>query len=80
MPRVGKSLDEVRLKLSFELGRLHLNVADVARLAPGMVLRLERPAAPAQVLVRVGGAVLGTGELVEVDGTLGVQLLTWTSS
>jgi type III secretion system YscQ/HrcQ family protein len=56
-----------------ELGRITLRGDEVLGLAPGVVLglRVDRTSA---VSLRVGGAVWGEGELVNVDGELGVRV------
>ncbi len=56
-----------------ELGRISLRGDEVLGLAPGVVLglRVDRTSA---VSLRVGGAVWAEGELVNVDGELGVRV------
>ncbi|MES1165954.1 MAG: FliM/FliN family flagellar motor switch protein [Verrucomicrobiota bacterium] len=56
-----------------ELGRITLRGDEVLGLAPGVVLglRVERTSA---VALRVGGAIWAEGELVNVDGELGVRV------
>jgi len=46
----------------------------VLELAPGQVLALGRPAA-GQVELVLGRQVIGTGELIDVDGELAVRVL-----
>jgi type III secretion protein Q len=74
------AIDELPITLQFEAGQIRLTVAQAARLAPGAVLGLQETPGPAQVLIRAGGVALGTGELVEVDGRLAVQILRWTGA
>lgn len=74
------SFDDLPLTLQFEAGQIRLTVAEAARLAPGAVLGLQETPGPAQVVIRAGGVALGTGELVEVDGRLAVQILRWTGA
>ncbi|HSS37561.1 MAG TPA: FliM/FliN family flagellar motor switch protein [Polyangia bacterium] len=56
-----------------ELGRITLRGDEVLGLAPGVVLglRVDRTSA---VSLRVGGAIWAEGELVNVDGELGVRV------
>jgi flagellar motor switch/type III secretory pathway protein FliN len=56
-----------------ELGRITLRGDEVLGLAPGVVLglRIDRTSA---VSLRVGGAIWAEGELVNVDGELGVRV------
>ena len=67
-------LDDLPVVLSFELGTLELSLIDLKDLAPGRVLTMQR-SLPPQVTVRAGGRHIATGELVEVDGRLGVEIL-----
>ena len=56
-----------------ELGRVTLRGADVLALAPGAVLTLP-PGRTKSVELRVSGAPWARGELVDVDGELGVRI------
>lgn len=67
------SLDAVPVTLSFDLGELTLPLAELRQLVAGQSFDLGRPLAGA-VQVRANGALLGLGELVEIDGRLGVAL------
>lgn len=70
-------LSALQVPLQFELGAVSLSLAEMQGLAPGSVLRLQSPASPPHVVVRAGGKVVGQGELVDVDGRLGIQLTAW---
>ncbi|EHK65667.1 type III secretion system cytoplasmic ring protein SctQ [Achromobacter arsenitoxydans] len=67
-------IDAVPVRLTFELGERHLTLGELRRLQPGEIFDLERPLADGPVIVRANGALLGTGELVEIDGRIGVTL------
>lgn len=69
------SLDDVPLRVSFDLGELTLTLAQLRAMQPGQVLELGHPLAGA-VRIRANGALVGDGELVEVDGQLGVSVRT----
>jgi flagellar motor switch/type III secretory pathway protein FliN len=56
-----------------ELGRLTLRGEEVLALAPGVVIALEAPR-PTVISLRVGGEIWAEGELVNVDGELGVRV------
>jgi flagellar motor switch/type III secretory pathway protein FliN len=58
-----------------ELGRLVLRGEEIAGLGPGAVLTLGRLGA-SPVALRVGGEVWAEGELVDVEGELGVRVTT----
>lgn len=67
-------LRDVTTPVAIELGRLRLSAAQVVRLRKGQILRLPRAASDPVDLV-VNGKVFARGELIEVDGELGVRLL-----
>lgn len=67
------SLDDIPVRLSFELGTIELSLEELQGLAPGMVVPIGE-ALPPTVRIRCSGRWIGAGELVEVDGRLGVQL------
>ncbi len=72
-------LDELPLRLHLLIDEKELTWAEVSLLVPGSILDLDRdPRDP--VKLAVNGRVLGTGELVEIEGRLGVKLLTWGQS
>lgn len=66
-------LRDVDASVAVELGRLHLTTAQIVRLRTGQVLRLARAAQDPVDLV-VGGKLFARGDLIEVDGELGVRL------
>ena len=66
-------LDAVPVLLSFDLGELTIPLSELQKLVPGQSFNLGRPLAGA-VRVRANGALVGCGELVEIDGRLGVAL------
>ncbi len=78
LPHAPDGLDSVMLNMQFEVGSVSLSVAQAGHLAPGTVLNLQRPCGRTQVLIRVGQAQMGVGELVDVNGQLGVQIVNWT--
>lgn len=57
-----------------EVGSVELPAREWASLQPGDVVTLDRRVG-AQVLLRAGGAELGRGELVDVDGEIGVRIV-----
>jgi type III secretion protein Q len=67
------AVQEIPLPLVFEVGTLCVTVGELAGLAPGGVLRLDKPLPPA-VVIRCRGREVARGELVEIDGRLGVQV------
>ncbi|MFJ3463693.1 type III secretion system cytoplasmic ring protein SctQ [Achromobacter spanius] len=67
-------IDAIPVRLTFELGERLLTLGELRQLQPGETFDLERPLADGPVIVRANGALLGTGELVEIDGRIGVTL------
>jgi hypothetical protein len=61
------------IALSVEIARVTVTVAELARLEPGGVLRLQLGREGA-VTLRAGERAVARGQLVEVDGTLGVRV------
>jgi flagellar motor switch protein FliM len=68
-------LDDVTVAMVVELGRVMVSAADVMGLRAGQVIELSRQPGEAVDLV-VDGKRIGKGELVEIDGELGVRILS----
>ncbi len=66
---------ELEVTLTFELERRLMTVRDVETLAPGYTFAFGGDAL-APVTLRANGKAIGTGRLVDLDGTLGVQVVT----
>ncbi len=67
-------VDAIPVRLTFDLGERQLTLGELRRLQPGEVFDLHRPLTDGPVMVRANGALVGTGELVEIDGRIGVAL------
>ena len=61
------------LTLSVELGRITVTLAELARLEPGAAIALDLRRDGAVVL-RAGERAVARGELVEIEGALGVRI------
>ena len=61
------------------LGQVDLSLAEISRMVAGTVLELDKGKTD-PVHLAVNGKVLGTGELVEIDGRLGVRVTGWSGS
>jgi type III secretion protein Q len=73
-PDDDAGLDELPVRLSFELGRLELPLAEVAVLGPGHVFELAREETqPVDILAN--GRRIGRGRIVTMAGSIGVQVL-----
>jgi type III secretion system YscQ/HrcQ family protein len=69
-------LDQVRetpVALSVELGRFRLSLLDVGQLLPGQVVQTGLTPG-SEVTIRAGEKAVAFGELVNVDGELGVRI------
>lgn len=74
-PLLGQdTMGNLELDIVFELPQLRLSLAECGRLAPGYTFTLAADAAHLPVAVKAGGSVVAVGRLVEVDGTVGVQV------
>src|SRR5690606_14068738 len=69
-----ESLGDTPVLLTLELARFTLPLEEIASLAPGEVVRTGA-AIGASVALRAGDRVVARGELVDVDGELGVRVL-----
>ena len=68
-------LGDVPVNVAVELGRVQLTADEVIRLSTGHIMELGRsPAEPVDLVVN--GRLLAKGELVEIEGSLGVKILS----
>ncbi|HET9987177.1 MAG TPA: FliM/FliN family flagellar motor switch protein [Kofleriaceae bacterium] len=75
VPRPMALPDDARVELTVGLGTARLSLRQVMGLAVGEVLPLGRPlAGPFEI--RAEGKLIGQGELVDVDGELGVRIVS----
>ncbi|MGE0546405.1 MAG: FliM/FliN family flagellar motor switch protein [Kofleriaceae bacterium] len=67
--------DDAHLELTVQLGTSRLSLRQLGELAVGQVVTLGRPlSGPFEV--RAGGQLLGHGELIDVEGELGVRIVS----
>ena len=71
---VGLSnLLDVPVRVTVEVGRTKMRLADLVHLAPGSLLELDREAhEPADILVN--GKIVARGEIVTIDQSYGVRI------
>lgn len=74
-PMSTPNTSDAAVALHAVIGQAQLTLGQLATLQPGQILTLEQDVG-ATVELRVEGALLGTAELVNVDGRLGVRLLS----
>jgi hypothetical protein len=67
--------DEASLEITVQLGTTRMSLRQLGELAIGQIVPLGRPlAGPYEV--RAAGRVVGQGELVDIDGELGVRIVS----
>ncbi len=70
---VIETLGDIPIRMSFDLGEVSLTLAEVRALQPGQPIALSRPL-QGPVYIRANGALVGEGDLIEIDGRLGVSI------
>lgn len=74
--KVPTIMDALKVDLDFIVGRLSMTVAELTALNTGRILSLEL-ATPPHVRIVAHGTELGSGELIELDGRLAVEITDW---
>ena len=66
-------ISDVTMQVEIRLGGVQLSIGELLELSPGAVVTLERRTGePVEVVV--GGRIIARGEMVVVDGGLGVRI------
>ncbi|MEO0316767.1 MAG: hypothetical protein RL404_444 [Pseudomonadota bacterium] len=73
----GTGFGDLPVRLHFDLGERQLTLSELMVLGPGHVFDLGRELRRA-VIIRANGKVIGEGELVDIDGQVGVAVLSLT--
>lgn len=73
------SLNQLPVALVFCLGQMRLNLGELCSLAPGCVLPVVGGKTSAIAIV-ASGRTLGSGELVDVRGQLGIRITQWAAA
>jgi len=64
---------DVPVRVTVEVGRTNLTLAELVQLGPGSLVTLDREAhEPADILVN--GKIVARGEVVTIDGSFGVRI------
>ncbi len=71
-------LDDIGIRVNFDLGERSLTLAELRLLAPGYVFELGRDLRRS-VTIRANGKAIGEGELVDIEGQTGVSVLSISS-
>lgn len=73
----SEAIDNVPIRLDFDLGEVELTVGELRTLVAGHCFDLAKIPAKA-VRIRLNGRRVGVGEIVEIDGRLGVRITEFT--
>ncbi len=73
-PKKAASLDELDVKLVFEVGSLSVTLEKLSAVQAGYTFELANPTGR-PVTIRANGKVIGAGELLDVEGRIGVRVL-----
>jgi len=73
------NLEVLPLRLHVVVGEKEFTLAEIQALGPGAIVEFDTSKSD-PVRLMVNGKVLGDGEMVEVDGKLGVKIVRWRSS
>jgi type III secretion protein Q len=68
------SLDDIPVKLVFELGRVEMSLAEVRQLGPGALIALAQPIEES-VDISANGRRIGRGSLVQIGSNVGVRIM-----
>jgi len=74
-PETSLVTASIPLRVTFDAGECTMTLAELQRLQPGEVVNLDVPAENGMLRIRVNGKQIGAGELVDVDGRVGVRIL-----
>jgi flagellar motor switch protein FliN/FliY len=66
-------LGDVPISIDVELARRMMTVAQILALGPGSVIKMPRSAGD-NIDILVGGAQIGSGEIVIIEETVGVRI------
>lgn len=69
-------LDRTPVTLEFELGKVKMTLGDVRTLGVGTIVPFTG-GSPAVITIMAAGRSLGRGEVVDVDGQLGIRIIQW---
>ena len=69
---------DVPIDLEVELGRKTMTISEILQIEPDSVIRIPRSAGE-NIDIRVGGALLGYGEIVIIEDTVGVRITDFST-
>jgi len=68
------NVDDLPVRITFSLGERNVTLGDLRRLQLGAVFDLDKPLNSGPVSIRANGRLLGVGDLVSIDGRVGVAV------
>jgi flagellar motor switch/type III secretory pathway protein FliN len=74
----GLNVDRIPVRLGFDLGEHKMTLGDLRRLRPGEFFDLQRRIDAGPLHIRANGTLIGTAELVDIEGRVGARVLTLT--
>ena len=72
------NLAALPVRVHIVLTQLEMTLAELNKLRPGSILELDHEKSEF-VQLAVNGKIAGTGELVEIEGRLGVRISKWNT-
>jgi len=72
------NLAALPVRVHVVLTQLEMSLAELNKLKPGSIVELDRDKSES-VQLAVNGKIAGTGELVEIEGRLGVRISNWNT-
>jgi type III secretion protein Q len=75
-PSLQTAMDRLPVTLHFQLGKVSVPLSTLRTLDAGAVIMLEG-GSPGAIAIVADGKTFGRGELVDVEGTLGIRITDW---
>jgi type III secretion protein Q len=72
-------IESLPLRLHVIVGEKEFTLAEIQSLGPGSIVELDATRGD-PVRLMINGKILGEGELVDIEGQLGVKVLRWRTS
>ncbi|HYD63138.1 MAG TPA: FliM/FliN family flagellar motor switch protein [Noviherbaspirillum sp.] len=69
-------LDAIPVTLDFSLGQVKMRLGEMRALGPGTILSLSG-GSPSSIAIRSADRLIGRGEVVDVNGQLGIRIVEW---
>jgi len=70
------AVDALGVTLEFSMGSCRINLGQLRSIRAGSIVTLER-SARSKVAIMANGVRIGSGELIDIDGRLGVEVEAW---